>query len=259
MVRKENRVRKKIEKGGVALGFVCRTLSPAIVEMIGLAGFDFVWIDMEHAAADFSIVEHLCRAADSVDIESLVRLPGREPSDVLRALEAGAGIVNIPGVERQSDARRLVRAAKYFPEGQRGFCSNSRGNCYGFLGNETETFSAANNRVMTMVQIESSRGVEGIDKICSVKGLDIVFVGMADLSQSLEVPGQIDSPDVLKRTEKVLEAAKDAGKITAMMAGSSEAASTWIKQGVQMICCGVDIALIGKTFVGIRKQFSEFD
>jgi 2-keto-3-deoxy-L-rhamnonate aldolase RhmA len=255
MIHGENRIRRKIEEGGIALGFVCRSLSPVVVEMIGLAGFDFVWIDMEHAPADFSTVEHLCRAADAVDLESLVRLPNCDAANVLRALEAGAGIVNAPSVEDPSEAAALVRAAKYFPEGQRGSCSNSRGNRYGLKGNEAETFAAANRRVMTMIQIESKRGVERSEEICSVPGLDIVFVGLSDLSQSLGIPGQLDSPLLLTQADSVLQAARARGKTAAMMAANSAAAKNWLAQGVRIICCGVDVASIGKTLTGIRKEF----
>src|SRR5579862_4408998 len=104
MIERRNRVSEKIRQGSTALGLVCRSLSPVVVEMIGLTGFDFVWIDMEHAPADFSTVENLCRAADAVQIESLVRLPDKNPSNVIRVLEAGASIVNVPGIEDRSEA-----------------------------------------------------------------------------------------------------------------------------------------------------------
>jgi 4-hydroxy-2-oxoheptanedioate aldolase len=255
MIEKRNRVEERLRQGKTSLGFVCRTLSPAIVEMIGLSGFDFVWIDMEHTAADFSIVEQLCRAADAARIETLVRLPDKNPSNVVRALEAGAGIVNIPDVQDPAEVEALVKCARYFPHGQRGFCANSRGNLYGFGGGVSDTFAAANERVMTMIQIESARGIEKVAEICAVPGLDIVFVGLADLSQSLGIPGNLDHPDLLEGARRVLREAKVNGKTTAMLAEDPAAAARWVSEGVSMICCGVDITSIGKMLRATRRGF----
>jgi 4-hydroxy-2-oxoheptanedioate aldolase len=120
-------VKQAVGGGRTALGFICRTLSPVVVELIGMSGFDFVWIDMEHSTADYSLVEHLCRAADATGMESLIRVPDKNPSSILRALEAGAGIVNVPQVEERDEAEAIVRAAKYAPLGQRGFCASRCG------------------------------------------------------------------------------------------------------------------------------------
>jgi 4-hydroxy-2-oxoheptanedioate aldolase len=255
MLGKENRVKRKVQGGKTALGFVCRTLSPVVVELIGLAGFDFVWIDMEHTTADFTTVEHLCRAADATGIESLVRVPDKNPSNILRALEAGAGIINVPQIEEREEAEAIVRAAKYYPLGQRGYSTSSRGTVYGFGGTPKEIFAAANERVMTMVQIESVRGVENAREICSVSDLDIVFVGLADLSQSLGIVGQFDHPELLQSAREVLAAARANGKIVAMLAETVESAKAWQEEGARILGCGVDVSLIGKTLLRLKEAF----
>jgi 2-keto-3-deoxy-L-rhamnonate aldolase RhmA len=142
MLAKENRVKQKLCDGQIALGFICRTLSPVVVELIGLAGFDFAWLDMEHTTADFSTIEHLCRAADAVGIELLVRVPDQNPSTVLRALETGAGIVNVPEVKNRAEAEAVVRAAKFAPQGERGMSGSTRGLRYGFGGSAEESRGA---------------------------------------------------------------------------------------------------------------------
>lgn len=258
MLGDQNRIKQKVGEGKTVLGFVCRTLSPSVVELIGLAGFDFVWIDMEHTGADLMTIEHLCRAADATDIESLVRVPENNPSDITRVLEVGAAIVNVPQINDRAEAEAVVRAAKYAPLGERGFCSSSRGNRYGFAGNAKVTFAAANERTMTMVQVESLRGVENAEAICEVTGLDAVFVGLADLSQSLGVPGELDHPTVLDAARKVLAVTRASGKASAMLVDTSEDAKRWIAEGVQIISCGVDINLIAKTLRRVREDFEIF-
>ncbi|HWP42373.1 MAG TPA: aldolase/citrate lyase family protein [Blastocatellia bacterium] len=255
MIGRPNTVKQKLQAGETALGMVCRTLSPAVVELIGLAGFDYVWIDMEHTSADFGLVENLCRAADAADVCSLVRVPEKHPSYILRALESGAGIVNVPQVENRSDTECVVRAAKYYPLGERGYCSSSRGTVYGMNGKAADSFAAANERVLVMTQIESLRGVENAEDICSVPGVDIVFIGVGDLSQSLGCIGQFDHPDLLGCVRKVLGCIKESGKIAAMQAESLESARRWHSEGVLMFCCGVDITALGRTLKVTRQEF----
>ena len=255
MLAGTNKVKKKIQNGLPALGVVCRAQSPVVVELVGLAGFDFVWIDMEHAATDFGKVEELCRAADVTGMTTLVRVPDRSPSHVLRALEAGAGIVNVPEIETAEQAAAVVSAAKYAPIGNRGYSSSSRGTKYGVGGTPLEVFAEANRRTMTMVQIESVRGVENAAEICGVPGLDIVFVGLGDLSQSMGCTGQFDDPGLLRNVHNVLTRIEDSGKIAAMHAESVEGAKRWIAQGVKILSCAVDISVMSGALERIASSF----
>jgi len=199
-----NKVKQQLAAGAIPLGVVCRTLSPVVVELVGMAGFDFAWLDMEHSTADFGLIEHLCRAADAVGIESLVRIPDQSPSSVLRALEAGAAIVNVPQVNTRAQAEAAIRAGKFAPKGERGLTPSSRGMHYGFVADGKDPFAAANERVFVMVQIETAEGVRNAQEICSIPHLDAVFIGMADLSQSFGVPGKADDPRVIDAAHKVL-------------------------------------------------------
>jgi 4-hydroxy-2-oxoheptanedioate aldolase len=256
MLRNDTFLKQELQKGKHVFGFVCRTLSPTIVELIGLSGFDFVWIDMEHTGADFATVENLCRAADAANIESLVRVPDKNPANILRALEVGAAIVNVPQVESRAEAEAVVRAAMYAPIGERGVCGSSRGTRYGIGAKSSESFRAANERTITMVQIESEKGVANVKDICAVPGLTAVFVGLADLSQSLGVAGQMDHPSVLDSARRVLQSSKAAGKIGAMLIESPAEGARWVAEGAQILCCGVDIPLIGRMLLRIREDFN---
>lgn len=244
-----------MDQGGTALGLVCRSLSPVVIELIGLSGFDFVWVDMEHTCADFQTVENLCRAADAAGIETLVRVPDKNGASILKALEAGAGIVNVPQVENRDEARAVVKSAKFQPLGERGFCSSSRGTLYGFDGGAADGFAAANARTMTMVQIESAQGVANAREICSVAGLDAVFVGLADLSCSLGITAQFDHPELISNARKIVAAAAAAGKLCAVMTDTPEGAQKWVDEGARIVACGVDIPLVGRMFRNVREDF----
>src|SRR5262245_30979022 len=256
MLGKPNRTKRLVQEGKIVQGIVCRTLSPVVVELIGLAGFDVVWIDMEHSSADFTTVESLCRAADATELTTLVRVTDKNLSSILKALEAGAEIINVPLIETRHEAEEVVRAAKYHPSGRRGFCSSSRGNAYGLKGTAAEIFAATNERVMTMVQMETPRGVENAAEICSVPGLDLVFVGLGDLSQAMELTGQFDHPDLLAAARGVLSDARAAGKITAMQSDTIVSARRWMAEGTRMFFTSVDVTAIGRMFLRIKEEFA---
>lgn len=257
MIQRHNVLRRKTQAGEVVFGFICRTLSPPVVELIGMSGFDFVWIDMEHTASDYSTIESLCRAADATGIEPLIRVPDKSQSNILRALEAGARVVNVPQVENRSEAEAIVRASKYFPIGERGYCTSSRGNGYGFGGTAPEILAAANDRIWTMVQIESAEAVRNAKDICATPGVDVVFVGTGDLSQSLGVPGQLNHPEVVAQTGRVIDLVCESRKVAAILVDSPESARQWIGRGVQMVVCGVDLGLIGKTLRRMETDFRQ--
>jgi len=257
MMQPRNTLRRKVEDGQIVFGFICRTLSPAVVELIGMSGFDFVWIDMEHTAADYSMVESLCRAADSTGIEPLVRVPDKSQSNILRALDAGTRVVNVPQVENRSEAEAAVRASKYHPIGERGYCPSSRGNAYGVGGTVPEILAAANERIWTMVQIESAEGVRNAEDICATPGLDVVFVGTGDLSQSLGVPGELNHPEVVAQTCHTIDVARKASKVPAMLVDSTESAMQWAERGAQMLACGVDLVLLGRTLRRLHTDFRQ--
>jgi 4-hydroxy-2-oxoheptanedioate aldolase len=254
MMRPFNRVREQLDQNNTVYGFLCRTLSAGVVELVGLCGFDFVWIDMEHSAAEFGVVENLCRAADAVDLEALVRVPDGNPANVLRALEAGAGIVNVPQVETAEQASAIVRAARYFPQGQRGFSSASRGTRYGTGSSLAETIQLANQRVMVMVQIESLQGAQNADAICAVPGVDIVLIGLGDLSQSMGLTGQLAHPRVLEAAESSLESILRANKTAAMYLEGSADTKRWAAAGVRVFCCGTDLSALRTRLSSLRQE-----
>jgi 2-keto-3-deoxy-L-rhamnonate aldolase RhmA len=250
-----NKVKQQLAMGSVPVGVVCRTLSPTVVELIGMAGFDFAWLDMEHTASDFGVIEHLCRAADAVGIEALVRVPELTSANVLRALEAGAAIVNVPQVNNRAQTQTAVRAAKFAPAGERGLTPSSRGMHYGFASDGRDPYAAANERVLLMVQIETAEAVRNAQEICSVPDLDAVFIGMADLSQSYGVPGKIDDAQVQDAAHHVIQVARAASQPVMMLVESSESAKSWIAEGVSMLCCGVDVTLFGNLLRDRRESF----
>ncbi|HEX6979731.1 MAG TPA: aldolase/citrate lyase family protein [Alphaproteobacteria bacterium] len=169
--------------------------SPAVVEMAGYAGFDYVIIDLEHGAATTESLEHLLRAADAVGIPAIVRVGNREPVEILRVLDAGACGILAPHVLTAEDAARLVSAAHYPPIGNRGMATTTRAGRHGFV-TVADHLKRAREETVVLVQIEDAAALPRVSSIAATPHVDGVFIGPADLAASLGRPGEIDHPDV---------------------------------------------------------------
>jgi 2-keto-3-deoxy-L-rhamnonate aldolase RhmA len=181
---------------------------PAAVEMAGLAGFDFVVIDMEHTALSVGDVQHLVRAAETVGVTPIVRVPEVDEKLILRVLETGAQGVMVPLLETSRDAARAVQAVRYPPDGRRGTFSHSRPAKYGLRSKPlSKFFSESNREVLLIGLIETPQGVEAIDDILDA-GVEVAVVGGGDLSSFMGLPGQPTHPDVLEAADRVLAAVK---------------------------------------------------
>jgi 2-dehydro-3-deoxyglucarate aldolase/4-hydroxy-2-oxoheptanedioate aldolase len=173
------------------LGQVC---SPKLVEMVGLyGGFDAVWFDQEHTGLTIGQIEEAVRAARAVGLDNFVRLAPTDYAAVMRPLEAGAGGVMAAMVRSASQVEEIVLWAKFHPRGLRGVNGSGADGRYGLLPG-AEYFRKANEETVVGVQIECAEAVEEVEKIAAIPDVDFLFLGPADLSQSLGIPGQWEHP-----------------------------------------------------------------
>lgn len=201
---RKNKLKVILDEGGTVFGTFVSIAEPAIVEMIGWAGYDFVIIDMEHSAIDFSQLPRLLAAAESVDIVPLVRVGTSAANPILRVLDNGAMGIVVPHVRSRADAVAVVDACRYPPIGKRGVSGASRAASYGhkaFL----EHAQQSNREVLTIALVEDPSGVEAIEEIVDVPGLDIICPGAGDLSAGLGFLGQPQHPSVQASVKRVVE------------------------------------------------------
>jgi len=239
---KENKLKTKLKEGKVCLGTFGR-LGPATVEILGHTGWDFVVIDMEHGGFDIPHVEHLLRAARSAGITGLVRVPEPKPVAIMRALDAGAEGVQIPQVETGADAEVVTRAARYFPEGNRGLCSFVRASGYSSTA-APDHIATSNQEVLTIVHIEGQKAAQNAAEIIKVPGVDVLFLGPWDLSQSLGVPGQVNHPEVIRVMEDVTELCRQAGVAVGTFITKPEDAKYWAQRGIQYLMYSTDAGMM---------------
>lgn len=202
-----NWLKENLRMGRPVFGTFVSMPEPGIVEAIGWAGYDFVIIDMEHSPIDFGDLPHLLAAADGVGLVPVVRVGTCEANPILRVLDSGAFGVMVAHVRSKDDALAMVKACRYPPQGIRGISGASRAAGYGYA-NFLEHAQQSNQEVLTIALIEDLSGVETIQEIADVSGVDVICPGPGDLSASLGVVGQPQHPTVQESVEQVAEAVR---------------------------------------------------
>ncbi len=204
----KNHLMELLAAGQVAFGAQLRFGVPAIAELFAMAGFDFVSLDAEHAPQTPVGIQVQLQAVQGTACTAIVRLGRNDPDEIRLMLDMGAGGVLIPLVRTADEARRAAQACRYAPLGTRSY-GPSRAHQYGFDGGY---YPKSQPSLACLLIIETAEAVDNIDAILAVEGLDGFVIGPADLSIALGVPLETKHPRVLQATERVLAAARRAGK-----------------------------------------------
>ncbi|MBR5295883.1 MAG: aldolase, partial [Clostridia bacterium] len=192
--------KEKLQQGVV--GMFSKTEDPAIIEAAGFGGFDFVIIDLEHGPNTIRSAQNLIRAAQISGIFPIVRVKEENPSVMAEALDIGAGGIQVPQINSRESAEDVFRRTKFAPRGERGVCRFVRAANYSSK-DRFQYFKDANETV-TILQIEGQKGIDNLPEILEVEGIDVVFIGPYDLSQSLGLVGQIDHPLVEQKMMEIV-------------------------------------------------------
>ena len=248
-----NKLKQKLLDGQTVYGPFCKLQDPSVVEIAALAGFDFVILDMEHGPLSVESVQTIARAAQAKGIEVVVRVTENSASDILRILDVGVNSIQVPQVNTAADAQKVVDASFFYPKGERGMCRYVRAASYTGI-EKKEYFSSANLGTLTIVHIEGNKGLQNLEKIVSLDGIDIVFLGPYDLSQSCGYPGQTNHPEVVNKMKEAVMLAKANNKIIGTFCESPSDAHKWRDLGVQYISYSVDVGIILNAYKEITKQ-----
>ena len=233
----QKRLKGKIEAMETVSGCIIPFPSPHLVEVCGLLGFDFVFIDMEHAPVESRECEEMIRAADARGMDCLVRLSRNTEENILKALDIGASGVIVPDIRDGSEVLRAVKSAKYHPSGCRGLAA-TRSSDFGLSEPLGQFVKKANEQTMVFGLIESVAGLKNTEEILSVDGVDGAFIGTNDLSQSLGVPGQTSHPLVREAVEKIFNLGMKLQKPVGLPVRSGEDPEVYIRQGARILLTG---------------------
>lgn len=233
--------RQRVRRGERLLGTIVSLDSPEVVEILCSAGFDWLFLEAEHAPQSARSLQRLIMAAR--DVPCVVRLPNQEEIWVKRALDAGAAGILVPQVNTAEQARAIVRYAKYPPQGCRGI-GIARANGYGY--EVADHIAQANDATAVVVQAEHIDAVRNIRDIAAVAGLDAVLVGPYDLSASLYKTGEVHDPEVSAAIDSVAAAAAAQRLSLGIFGVSPAAVQARIDQGFTLIACGMDTLFLGQ-------------
>ncbi|MCC6182567.1 MAG: aldolase, partial [Bacteroidia bacterium] len=225
------------------VGPFVRIAKPEIVEMLAMAGFDFGVLDLEHGGAvNLHDVYPLILAAENRGIKLLARIPGISEMHIKWLLDLGIGGLQIPHIKTKEDAQRAVEYAKFHPMGERGLCRFVR--AADFSNTSKENYiTKANSKSLIILQIEGVEGAKNIEEIASVKGVDVIFVGPYDLSQSMGLTGQIWHPDVAAEITRIINICKSKGVVTGVFTDTPEGIKHWSNLGVKYLNYRIDTEL----------------
>lgn len=253
----QNRMKLKMQSGEVALGMILRVVRGVEVAAIAQsAGFDCIYIDLEHCSFSLETVSQLSIAATAMGITPIVRVPSLDSAFVGRTLETGAQGIIVPQLETPEEAEALVRAAKFPPRGNRSWLSINPHLQYR-AAPAVEAMQAINDATLVVVMIESTTGVSNADKIAAVEGIDMLLVGTNDLCNSLGVPGQFDHDDVRHAYTVVADACRQHGKILGVGGLNSrpDLARGFVEMGARYISAGSDAGYLMSAASAAVKAF----
>jgi len=236
-LEKAKRFKSQIRRGEARLGVQIGLADPAVVEILGRAGYDWLLVDTEHAASNTLTVQAMLQAGGQTEALVLARVLRLDSDEIRRFLDIGSPGVVCPFINSGEDARRLVSTCRYPPQGIRGY-GPRRAGAFGF--DAAEYFQTANDAILCIPIIESKEAIEKIEEIVATDGIDMVMIGPVDLSISLGFFMQYDHPRYLSAIERVSQACRKHGKAMGTGCYSLEHARRCAAAGDQLLLIGGD-------------------
>ena len=228
---------EKLRAGKTVCSYKLNLADARAAELAAMLGFDCIWLDMEHVANDWSVIEKQIWAAKSCDVDCLVRVSRGGYSDYVKALELDASGIMVPHIMSAADAKQVARTVRFHPVGRRPVDGGNADGAYCLI-DFVDYIKQANAERFVIVQIEDPEPLDELDAIAAVPGIDMLFFGPGDFSHAIGAPAQFDHPKIVETRRKVAEAARAAGKFAGTVGGPKD----WkelIRMGYQFLNLGL--------------------
>jgi 2-keto-3-deoxy-L-rhamnonate aldolase RhmA len=247
----ENKVKSALTRGETVIGCqVAEVRSPNICQMYATAGFDFIFIDMEHGSFNMETVADFIATSKVAGIVPIVRVPAMEEHFIGRVLDAGAGGILVPHVQNKDQAKTAIKYAKFRPMGERGLAPLRAHTDFKKV-DVSRFIKEANDNTMVGIMVEDDEAIKNIESLASTEGVDVIFMGTMDLSYSLDIPGEVRHPEVIKRIDRVLEVCEQNNVAFGMPISDPK----WHKKGIRFLFAASDIGLIVDGGARVVKEF----
>ena len=224
------------------IGTFSKTIDSNIVEALGYAGFDFIIFDQEHGSVNLTTIMNHVRSAKLSGMKSIVRVPTNSSHLIGAALDTGADGVQIPNISNYKEAKKAIESARFHPNGNRGVCRFVKSANFG-TKDKSEYFTSENKKLL-ILQIEGEKGIDNIDRILELEHFDILFIGPYDLSQSVGLPGEINSEKVTKLIHEIQIKAKSSDKKLGVFVDDKKSLKKYKSKGFDYIAYSVDINIL---------------
>jgi len=250
---RRSRVLEKMRSGKPALSYKSNLTCPRVAEIVGMAGFDALWICQEHVATDDSNMENFIRAGKAHDLDVIVRVPKGSYSDYIHPLECDAAGIMIPHLMSLEEAEYIAHTVRFHPVGRRPLDGGNADGLFCNIGCKEYTQFCNENRLI-IVQIEDPEPLAELDKICQVPGIDMIFFGPGDFSHSIGDTGNFGNPEIARVRKLVLETAHKYGKFAGTV--SVPSLEGCLTEGFDFVNCGADVCAISANCIDIVKKYN---
>jgi 4-hydroxy-2-oxoheptanedioate aldolase len=237
-----NTTKSKLKSGQLVFGCFVRYPDPGLVQFLSYQSWDFFVFDAEHGTIEPRDCENMARAAETNDVTPLIRVPANQQHLILRYLDVGAQGVHVPWIHTAADAANAVRFAKYQPQGVRGL-AGTRAADYGQRAPYADYIRQANRETMVVAQMESPEAVANIREIVRVPGIDVIFIGPTDLSNSYGAPNDLKNEPVQQALQQITEAVVPSDKALGILVSNAETARQWQQRGARYILTTTEAVL----------------
>lgn len=237
-------LKERLRNGEQVLGTMVTTFaSPDIAKILQVCGFDFLIVDCEHGSFTTREVANIIAVARGIGMPALVRIPEMRREHALKFMEMGASGLLLPNTESAEQAKMLVDCTKYAPLGHRGVSLSRPHTDFKKVSGATY-MPQANDETILMCQIESRKGVENVEEIIAVDGIDVAFIGPNDMTQDYGILGQFEHPEIVAAFERIVAAAQSNGKWAGAHFGGAAPLKPWLKKGMQINMWNSDNGLL---------------
>ncbi|MEX2513209.1 MAG: aldolase/citrate lyase family protein [Cyclobacteriaceae bacterium] len=235
-------IKKRLSKGETLTGCWLNLGSSVTAEIVGLSGFDWVLLDLEHGAGDQKDLLHQLQALEHTGAASIVRVESYQKERIHRVLDLGAEGIMCPRVKSAKEAEEAVKGMHYPALGIRGVAKMVRATGFGknFESYKKETA----DHILGVIQIETAEALKELDQIAALVGVDVLFIGPADLTMALGIDGNLDHPLFKEAVEKIVAAARQAKKATGILIFDAKDFQKYQDMGIQLIACGSDATFV---------------
>jgi len=255
-MNKKNILKQKLKDDNFVIGTWSSLSSPNAVSVLGATDLDFVVIDMEHGSMSFETVENMVRAAEASDIAPIVRVCDDHEQTLLRALETGVRSVMVPHISTAENAARIAKCCRYYPSGNRGLSPYTRVHNFTHI-DISDSLQKENEETLVGILVEGEQGLSNLDKIVKVEGIDLIYLGLFDICQSVGLPGQIDHPKVLKEIERCCDLIQSSGISAGCMSTNVQSIKILKKINYKFIAYLNDAASIKSHFDNVCRQIKK--